>query len=245
VLDALGMTASATAFGLVYGLAARQGGFSIVEMLAMSVFVLAGAAQFAAIGLVTQGVPWAAIVLLTALLNARHLLYSAALAPWLALRGRLPRAAMAHVLTDETFALTLPLFRRLGRADVPGYWLASAFIVPPWIVANLLGYLGGQSIPDPHRLGLDIVFPAAMAGIAVGLIGGRRELVAASVGAIVAVSVGLLAGTALGIVAGGLLGPLAGLLVPGRVAGDAGPGAAGAADRPTEHGDDPALGLAD
>jgi len=239
------MTASAAAFGLVYGLAARQGGFSIVEMLAMSVFVLAGAAQFAAIGLVSQGVPWVAIVLLTALLNARHLLYSAALAPWLALRSRLQRAAMAHVLTDETFALTLPLFRRLGRADLRGYWIASAFIVPPWIIANLVGYLGGQGIPDPYRLGLDVVFPAAMAGIAVGLISGRRELVAAGVGAIVAVGVGFFAGNAVGIVAGGLLGPFAGLLVPGRLAGDAGPGAAGAAQLPSEAGDDPGLGLAD
>jgi 4-azaleucine resistance transporter AzlC len=232
MVDALGMTASATAFGLVYGLAARQGGFSVAEMLAMSVFVLAGAAQFAAIGLVAQGVPWIAIVLLTALLNARHLLYSAALAPWLALRGRLPRAAMAHVLTDETFALALPLFRRLGRADLRGYWLATAFIVPPWIIANLIGYLGGQGIPDPYRFGLDVVFPAAMAGIAVGLIAGRRELVAAAVGAAVAVAVGFVAGNSVGIVSGGLIGPLAGLLVPG------------AAPPPSEVGDDPGVGLA-
>jgi 4-azaleucine resistance transporter AzlC len=239
------MTTSAAAFGLVYGLAARQGGFSIVEMLSMSVFVLAGAAQFAAIGLVTQGVPWIAIVLLTALLNARHLLYSAALAPWVVMRGRVQRAAMAHVLTDETFALTLPLFRRLGRADLRGYWIASAFIVPPWIAANLLGYLGGQGIPDPTRFGLDIVFPAAMAGIAVGLITGRRELVAATVGAVVGVGVGLVAGTAVGIVAGGIVGPLGGLLVPRRLAGDAGAGAAGAADHASEGGDDPALGLTD
>ena len=183
MVDALGMSTSALAFGLVYGLAARQGGFSLVEVLAMSALVLAGAAQFAAIGLVVGGVPWAAIVLLTALLNARHLLYSAALAPWLARRSRRQRAAMAHVLTDETFALALPLFRRLGRADLPGYWLAAAFVVVPWVAANVVGYLGGQGIPDPSRLGLDVVFPAAMAGLAAGLVSGRRELVAAGAGA--------------------------------------------------------------
>jgi predicted branched-subunit amino acid permease len=238
------MTASVTGFGLVYGLAARQGGFSLAEMLAMSVFVLAGAAQFAAVGLVVQGAPWAAIVLLTGLLNARHALYSAALAPWVAARGRLQRAAMAYVLTDEIFAVALPLFRRLGRSDLPGYWLGAALIVPFWIAANLVGYLGGQGIPDPRVLGLDIVFPAAMGGIAVGLVSGRRELVAAAVGAAVAVAVGLAVDTPVGIVAGGLLGPLAGLLVPARLAHDAGARAAGAADVPAEHGDDPGLGLA-
>ncbi len=244
VVDALGMVVSASAFGLVYGLAARQGGLSIVEMLAMSVFVLAGAAQFAAIGLIAQGVPWLAILLLTALLNARHLLYSAALAPWLAGRRRLQRAAMAYVLTDEAFGLVLPLFQRIGRADVPGYWLAASLIVLPWMAMNVVGYVGGQGIPDPARLGLDVVFPAAMAGIAVGLVTGRRELTAAVAGAAVAVGVGVALEPAVGIVAGGLLGPLAGLLVPGRAAGDAGAAAAGSADHPSPHGDDPQVGLA-
>ena len=75
-------------------------------------FVLAGAAQFAAVGLIADGSGWPSIVLLTALLNARHLLYSAAIAPWLGGRPRLERAAMAHVLTDETFALSLAHFQR-------------------------------------------------------------------------------------------------------------------------------------
>ena len=213
ILDGAGLSVSAIAFGLVYGLAARTAGFSLLDMLAMSAFVLAGAAQFAAIGLVTGGVPWPAILLLTSLLNARHVLYSAALAPWLAGRPRLQRAAVAYVLTDETFGLTLPHFRRLGRADVPGYWIATAFIVPTWFLANLVGYLGGQGIPDPSRFGVDIVFPAAMAGIAAALVTGRRELVAAVAGAAIAVGFALAMGPSAGIVAGGLIAPLLALLV--------------------------------
>jgi 4-azaleucine resistance transporter AzlC len=213
VLDAAGLSVSAIAFGLVYGLAARTAGFSLLEMLAMSAFVLAGAAQFAAIGLVAGGVPWPAILLLTTLLNARHILYSAALAPWLAGRRRLERAAVAYVLTDETFGLTLPHFRNLGRADVPGYWIATLFIVPSWFAANLVGYLGGQGIPDPSRFGIDVVFPAAMAGIAAAIVSGRRELVAAVAGAGIAVAVGLVVGPSAGIVAGGLLAPAVALFV--------------------------------
>ncbi|HEY8167777.1 MAG TPA: AzlC family ABC transporter permease [Candidatus Limnocylindrales bacterium] len=214
ILDAAGLSVSAVAFGLVYGLAARAAGFTLIEVAAMSVFVLSGAAQFAAIGLITGGAPWAAIVLLTTLLNARHVLYSAALAPWLTERPRLTRAAMAHVLTDETFGLALPHFRRVGRADVPGYWLATLFIVPTFIGANLIGFIGGQTIPDPSRFGIDIVFPAAMAGIAASLVSGRRELVAAVAGAVLAVGAGLLIGPSAGIVVGGLLAPAVALLVP-------------------------------
>ncbi len=216
-ISGLGFIASAGGFGIVYGLAAREAGVSPVEALAMSVLVLSGAAQFAAVGLIAQGASWPSIVLLTALLNARHLLYSAALAPWLVDRPRLQRAAMAHVLTDETFGLAIAHFRRLGRADPSGYWIAAAFVCLPWPVATLVGVLGGQVIPDPTRLGLDVVFPAAMAGLAVGLIAGRREFVAAAVGGCIAVIVGIAAGgAAVGVVAGGLLGPLAGLAIPER-----------------------------
>jgi predicted branched-subunit amino acid permease len=45
VLASLGFAASGVGFGLVYGLAAREAGFSVIEATAMSVLVLAGAAQ--------------------------------------------------------------------------------------------------------------------------------------------------------------------------------------------------------
>src|SRR4029079_7856395 len=76
---AVGIAASGAGLGLVYGLSARQAGFSPIEAMAMTVFAFAGAAQFAAVGYVVAGVSWPALVLLTALLNARHLLYSAAM----------------------------------------------------------------------------------------------------------------------------------------------------------------------
>jgi len=190
----------------------------------MSTIVFAGAAQFAAVGYVASGLAWPGIILLTALLNARHLLYSAALAPWLRSVQFGRRAVMAHLLTDEAFALSISHFRRIGRADERGYWLAaiaSTFI--PWNVATLAGVLLGAQIPDPARLGIDVIFPAAMVGLAVGLITGRRELVAAVVGAGVAVAVALASSPAIGIVSGGVVGPLVGLLVPAAAAHETAP----------------------
>lgn len=214
-LDGLGIIASVSGFGLVYGLAARAAGFSPLEASAMSVLVFAGAAQFAAIGYVLGGFSWLGVVLLTAFLNARHFLYGAALAPYLADRPRPVRALMAHVLTDEAFALSIAHFRRIGRGDPSGYWWAAIVTVfIPWNVATLVGVIVGGQIPDPTRYGLDVIFPAAMAGLAVGLIAGRRELVAAIVGAVVGVAVGLVWEPAAGIMAGGLLGPIAGLVTP-------------------------------
>ncbi|HYN47515.1 MAG TPA: AzlC family ABC transporter permease [Candidatus Nanopelagicales bacterium] len=212
-----GIVASAVGFGFVFGLTARGAGFSVVEATAFSVIVFAGASQFAAVGMVAAGFGWPAIVLLTGLVNARHALYAAALAPWLRGRPRPERALMAHVLTDEAFALSLVHFRRLGLADRRGYWLAAiGGVFIPWNLATLAGYLGGQAVPDPRLLGLDIVFPAAMAGLAVGLTTGRREAVALGAGVVVALAVALAVDPRVGVVAGGLLGPAVGLAVPRR-----------------------------
>jgi 4-azaleucine resistance transporter AzlC len=217
LLDSLGIMVSAGGFGLVYGLSARAAGFSPLEASAMSAIVFAGASQFVAVGYVLGGFSWLAIVVLTAFLNARHLLYAAALAPYVADKPRPMRAVMAHVLTDEAFALAIAHFRRIGRADVPGYWLGaivSTFI--PWNLATLAGVTIGGSIPDPTRFGLDVIFPAAMGGLAVGLITGRRELVAAVSGAAIGVAIGLAWDPAAGIIAGGVIGPVVGMAVRAR-----------------------------
>lgn len=233
LMESLGIAASAGGFGFVYGLAAREAGFSPVEAMAMSTFAFAGAAQFAAVGYVASGLAWPGVVLLTLLLNARHLLYSAALGPWLRDVPFARRAVMAHLLTDEAFALAIGHFRRLGRTDERGYWIgaiASTFI--PWNLATLAGVLLGAGIPDPTRFGIDVIFPAAMIGLAVGLITGRRELVAAIVGGTVGVVVALSSSPALGIVAGGLIGPLVGLQVPAAPASPTAPlGTVASADR--------------
>jgi len=221
--DSLGIMASAAGFGLVYGLSAREAGFTPIDAGAMSVLVFAGAAQFAAVGYVAGGFSVAAIVGLTAFLNARHLLYAAALAPYLSDRPRWVRAALAHLLTDEAFALAVAHFRRIGRADVRGY-LIGAFVSTfiPWNLATLVGVTIGGRIPEPSRFGLDVIFPAAMGGLAVGLVTGRRELVAAIAGAVVAVAIGLAWDPAAGIIAGGVLAPLLGMAVR-RGAHDHGP----------------------
>ena len=215
VLDSAGIAASAIGFALVFGLAARDAGYSLLEASAMSVVAFAGAAQFAAVGYVAAGLPWLPIIVLTFFLNARHLLYSASLAPRLRHVSFLQRAAMAHVLTDEAFALAATHFHRVGRVDIPGYWIGAVLgVFIPWNLATIAGYQLASAIPDPSVLGLDIVFPAAMAGLAVGLMTGRREIVAAGSGAAIGVVASLVAGPSVGIVVGGLVGPLLGMAMP-------------------------------
>ncbi len=160
LVEALGIGVSAIGFGFVYGLSARGAGFSPIEAVAMSVIVFGGASQFAAVGYVAGGLAWPGVVLLSALLNARHLLYSVALAPWLQEVPRPRRALMAHLLTDEAFALSIGHFRRLGRADERGYWIAaiaSTFI--PWNLATLAGCWSAGRSPSRRGSGSTLSSP--------------------------------------------------------------------------------------
>src|SRR4029079_12803489 len=114
IVDGVAIAASAVGFGFVFGLRARAAGLTPVDASAMSLFVFAGASQFAAVGYVASGFGWVAIVLLTALLNARHFLYSAAIAPYLDRERASTRAVMAFVLTDQAFAMSMSHFKRVG-----------------------------------------------------------------------------------------------------------------------------------
>jgi len=217
LLDGLGIGASGIGFGLVLGVAARDAGLSPLDVLLMSTIVFAGASQFTAVGSLAAGLPWLPIVVITFFLNARHLLYSAALAPRLQGVPVARRALMAHFLTDESFALVSTHFLRLGRSDEWGYWVAAVlYEFVPWNVGAVAGAVLGGAIPDPSIYGLDVVFPAAMAGLALGLVTGRREAVAAGAGAAIGVLASIAIDPLAGIVAGGLLGPLVGMAVPTR-----------------------------
>ena len=88
----------AAGFGFVYGLTARtRGGFSPVEASAMSLIAFAGPDSSPRSATSSQACSWPVIAVLTFLLNARHVLYSAALAPWF--RGRLdsPSAPLRRI----------------------------------------------------------------------------------------------------------------------------------------------------
>jgi 4-azaleucine resistance transporter AzlC len=212
--DTLGISLSAGGFGLVYGVATHAAGFSLAETAAMSLFVFSGSAQFAAIGYIVNGYPWLGVVALTALINARHLLYGTVMAPWLADVPRAVKAVLAYQLNDETFAIAIAHFRRIGRADLLGYAIAALGGTGiPWVVGGIVGAAVAGGLPDPARFGLDVIFPAAMGGLAVGLLAKRRDVVAAASGAILAVAVALAVNPAIGVVAGGLVGPIVAMVL--------------------------------
>lgn len=160
---ALPLAPGVAAFGLLYGMMARQAGFRPWEALAMSMLVHAGSAQFTALGM--WGVAGAApIVLTTLVINLRHLLMGASVAPYL--RGLHPlwKALLALWMSDESYALAIAEYER-GQGSHWYFLGANCGVYIVWAVSGLLGALLGRAIPDPARYGLDLVFPLAFLGL--------------------------------------------------------------------------------
>jgi 4-azaleucine resistance transporter AzlC len=176
-LAALPLGPAVVAFGLLYGMMARQVGLTPWEALAMSAIVHAGSAQFTALGMweVSGPVP---IILTTFVINLRHLLMGASVAPYLARLPLVWRALLALWMSDESYALAIAAYD--GGEGSRWYFLgANLGIYLVWPVSGLVGALLGSTVPEPGRYGLDLVFPLAFLGLLTTFLENRTGILVA------------------------------------------------------------------
>lgn len=69
-------------FGVIYGIVALEAGLTKLQAQSMSYIVFGGSSQFVASKLIAEAVPASLIVLTVAVVNLRHMLYSASVAPY-------------------------------------------------------------------------------------------------------------------------------------------------------------------
>ena len=118
MIDTIPMMIGAAPFGIIFGALAVSGERALTPAatIGMSLFVFAGSAQFIALGLFSQGIALPFIVFTTFVVNLRHALYAASLAPYLRHLGQKWLALLGFWLTDETYAVVI---RRYQSEDDP------------------------------------------------------------------------------------------------------------------------------
>ena len=209
----LPLAPGALLFGLSYGLLAAGAGLTLAEAMVMSLTVFAGASQYLAVELWRAPLPVAAIVLAALVVNLRHLLMGATLAPWL---RRFPRPrvlASLFLLVDENWGLTVAALRN-GERDL-GFFLGAGLVLYPlWPLGGLIGYLAAGRVPDPTRYGLDSLGTAVFLVLLMLQWEGARSLLPWTVAAAVALLAQVVAPGAWPILLGALAGALAGALRP-------------------------------
>lgn len=197
-------------FALVAGAASTDAGLSLAQVAGLSMFLFAGSAHLAFVDLAGAGAPVVVVAATAIFVNLRYLMFSAAQAPGLSHVPRGLRPLVAHLLTDETFAVWSGE-NRPSRAFLLGSGLSQWLV---YVVGALIGASVGTQLPPD--LGLDFAVVLSFIGLLVPTIRGRRGAGVAALVAGVAAVAGTLLPLHIGLVAAALLGTLAGSLAGGR-----------------------------
>ena len=198
-------------FGLVAGVAAISAGMSALEGFALSLFAFSGIAQLITCQLLAAGSPVIVTVGAAFVVSLRLLMYSAALSPHLAhLNGRW-RAALAFLMTDQSFAMTMHIATQKDRPHFHWHFLGAGLtLYVAWQSAVVLGLAVGAQVPASWSL--DFAVTLTFIALLVPAVRTRADLAAA----IVATAVALVAAGLpyrLALVVAGIAGIAAGMLV--------------------------------
>lgn len=181
----------------------------------MSSIVFAGSAQFVTAQLFSESAPAFVMILTIAVVNLRHMLYSASLAPYLKDLSLKWKVLLSYLLTDEAYAPSILYYEKEGLAKYK-YWFLFGAGISLWLnwqISTAIGVFLGASIPDD--LSLDFALPLTFIAMIVPVM--KEQPVTAA-----AVSAGLTALLAyslpykLGLILAALVGILVGMLLEQR-----------------------------
>ncbi|HTP60345.1 MAG TPA: AzlC family ABC transporter permease [Spirochaetia bacterium] len=202
-------------FGLIFGALAITSGLSTAAAQAMSSVVFAGSAQFIAAQLLGADASGVVVLMVVFVVNLRHALYSASVAPHVAGLGRGWKLLLAYLLTDEAYAVTITHYSSRGDARARHWYFLGAGLTlwTSWQLSTAVGIFIGAQIPRSWPLGF--VLPITFIALVVPALRDGASVAAA----VMAGALGLLAGGLpykTGILAAALVGIIVGMLVEGR-----------------------------
>ena len=170
-------------FGALFGVVAVEAGLDLAQVLGFSALVIAGASQFVAVQLMSDGVPAAIVVLSALAVNLRMAMYSAALAPHLGPAPLWQRALIAYVMVDQVYALAqsaYDLHPVWSWRDKVGYIAGTALpVVPAWLGSTWAGASLGTRVPESWSL--DFALPLCFLALVGPMLRTRAHVVAAFV----------------------------------------------------------------
>jgi predicted branched-subunit amino acid permease len=136
--------------------------------------------------LLSTGVPGIVIVLTVGLVNLRHLLYAASLAPHVARLAPIWRAPLAYLLTDEAYAVGIRRFDQPDSSPSKHWFLLGSGLAlwACWQVTTGVGVFVGAAVPESWSL--DFALPLTFIAIVVPSLTDRPALAAALAAGIVA-----------------------------------------------------------
>ncbi len=195
--------------GATFGVLAVSSGFDPFEALSASMFIFAGASQFALLSTLSCGLLWSLLIPL--LLNLRHIVYGVVTVRKTKIRYPL---LTAFGLTDEVFAVSQRL------SDERFLWGVQLGAYLSWVTGTAIGVFGGKFWLDRGLLAPSMIFSLASLFLVL-LISRIKSLEdgnfwSAIAGGSVALMFHLLGHTSWGILIASVAGPLFAVYVRSR-----------------------------
>lgn len=199
-------------FGMIYGALALNAGLSNAAAQWMSSIIFAGSSQFVTAQLVNDGAPMLVIIVTIAVVNLRHMLYSASLAPYLKDLSLRWKILLSYLLTDEAYAPSILYYEKEGAQTYKHWFLLGAgfSLWFTWQVSTAFGIFLGASIPAD--LSLDFALPLTFIAMIVPVLKKQPTIAAALSAGVTALlaynlpfKLGLILAAFVGIIIGTLL----------------------------------------
>lgn len=201
--------------GMIYGVLALSAGLTPVSAQLMSSIVFAGSAQFITAQLVRDAVPGLVIVLTIAVVNMRHMLYSASVAPYVRSLPMRWKVMLSYLLTDEAYAVTILNYEK-DEANPFGHWFflgAGLTLWTSWQISTAVGIVLGTTLPESWPL--DFALPVTFIALIMPALK-DRPAIAASLSAGVVALLAYDLPYKLGLMLAGLIGIAVGTWLEGR-----------------------------
>ncbi|MGO1974412.1 MAG: AzlC family ABC transporter permease [Propionibacteriaceae bacterium] len=206
---AIGIGLYAAAFGASFGAVSIGSGLTVWQTMVLSLVLFSGASQFAFVGVVAAGSPFAAIPA-ALLLGVRNAFYGVTLSEILQPKG-FARLWTAHFVIDETTAMAVS--REGTRASRLAFWATGLILCGLWQVGTLTGALVGSAI-DPADFGLDAAAPAVFLALLWPALRTRSARWVAAAGGLVGLALVPIAPAGVPVVASAVVAIVAGWRAP-------------------------------
>jgi 4-azaleucine resistance transporter AzlC len=186
VRDELPILLGVVPFGLIFGALAVHNGLSPFAAQATSYIIFAGSAQFIAVQLLGANASAAVILMVVFVVNIRHALYSASVAPYIAHLKPVWKYVLAYFLTDEAYVVAITNYDKNGTSAIRHWYFLGAGVTlwGAWQISSLAGIFVGAGIGEnwPVGFALPLTFialvvpglrsrPPVLAAVMAGLIG--------------------------------------------------------------------------
>ena len=144
--------------GIAFGILLHSIGYGVLWALLMSLIVYAGSMQFVAVGLIAVGFLPVQAIIMTIMVNARHIFYGLSMLEKFTNSGKL-RPYLIFALTDETYSLLCTAQPPPNVESTRFYFMISLLNHSYWVLGSVLGSLGGEVLPFDYQ-GIEFVMTA-------------------------------------------------------------------------------------